>query len=376
MKKYIKIIVSIILVFIALLFLFSSGVTFLDLRDEYYPVTSFLAGVLFISIALYCIFFLLYIWNKTKLRRRYFIFAAILNLCLGLLINPISTMISNRGLQTETTNTYTESEYNKNEFKETETWGKFETQMQTQQQPSSDTEQENAFSEQVTVTSGKEILFRGIPWNTTHAETKKALEKECPEGHLYSISDVLVPYPECILDSFPLQSIAQGGTSLLCSQYTAGGYDLSTMQLYFSYTVENDLVNRERDEFYAARYVFNVLDHETVYESLRKKLTSLYGEGVEEIQTSTSFIAAWDYSGAYEENIIEVTWLGANNTAVKLCWISSDNMAESVQMNCGISMAYYKTDHVEQLDELLQTLKEEQRAEDREKSQSENKDGL
>ena len=220
-----------------------------------------------------------------------------------------------------------------------------------------------------------EIFFRGLPWGVTSKDAKQMLETANSTIDAYMLKESSIDYPEAVLERSFLNGINEGGNIIYAEKLTAGGYDIELAKLYFSYTVQDGKINRDTDYFYAALYCFDVVEHEAVYVDLQAKMTGLYGNGMESSKTESGWMLSGDYSGEYEYVVKQTTWYGENNTFVTLQWVSSTNHAEPVQVECGISMAYGKTNAKSMLDSLKQALKQEKAEADKENAEG-NVDGL
>lgn len=218
----------------------------------------------------------------------------------------------------------------------------------------------------VTEFNRKEIVFRDIPWGSSSSDVEQKLENSNDAVYAKIWEKQYIQYPDELLEPYFVDGIVQGGNILIVSNLTAGGYDISMAQLHFAYSVEEDYVDRNTDIFYAAVYYFDVVDHEAVYNDLRKKMTEIYGEGQETMGTKTGWIGSADYTGEYENTVKRVTWYGANKTFVTLQWIYDDNKAEAIQSHCGVTMVYGKTDAKDMLDNLEKALDREKTEIDKE----------
>ncbi len=91
------------------------------------------------------------------------------------------------------------------------------------------------------------------------------------------------------------------------------GYPVVETGIYFAYVPgENGIIDHDNPEtaLYYAYYSIEPLDMSAVYEDLKTKLTSLYGDPVDG--------KASDIGGKYETRYI--SWFGSNDTVLSLVW--------------------------------------------------------
>lgn len=221
----------------------------------------------------------------------------------------------------------------------------------------------------------REILFRDIPWGSDSFSAKESMEQSGITSN-FVWKNMNMPSVEHLFVIDFYSSVPNAGNTAYFYDFEVAGHKVSQACMNFMYKVENGIVDRNTDELYSAVYTLDVADHQTVYDSLKQKLTDLYGEGEESESSRKGLILAGDYSGGYKYKILETTWNGANDTFVTLRWTSNTNDAASVQQECGIMIAYGKSDADKKLDALREAIDEEKKKEDRDKSQSGNNAGL
>lgn len=206
-----------------------------------------------------------------------------------------------------------------------------------------------------------EITFRGIPWGSSLTE----VEEYFSNLSIVDFDSEDVKRDTILNDDYDVYS----NNSYECCWHdfvfphgsiTVAGYDVN-IHLYCFYGIdENGNVLREKEDsvFYAASYDLEVVDVETSYEDLVNKLTSLYGEGSLQTSGGTVYYGSSTGSGTYEYEERIMTWLGDNDTGVRIYCIVND--LEHSQGDPGsITIYYAKTDAWIELDKLQNALHQE-----------------
>ncbi|MBQ8073919.1 MAG: hypothetical protein IJ231_09190 [Clostridia bacterium] len=196
-----------------------------------------------------------------------------------------------------------------------------------------------------------EILFRGLPWYSSMAEVKASfaddpiLVDEVDEavqvlyskidGNMHNLSYGITGYPA----GWVAYSYLDG------MDFNVAGYGLSDMMVYCCYGLDENNVDREinSSRLYLASYTFNVVDKQGAFEDLKEKLTSLYGNGIENaVENSYYAIGENDLEEvSFTEHKIE--WLGDNNTAAVLVY-SESALGNSDLFHHYLVLTYGKTD--------------------------------
>lgn len=164
-----------------------------------------------------------------------------------------------------------------------------------------------------------EILFRGIPWQSTPLEFASALEKEgtyfddinawSASSDFVEIESSYFDIPKWSVSDVPIYELERfnGEKKTVC---VVAGYDVERVIAYFL-PVYNDGVMNTRDmenaQLYKARYLIknfpSGMTVDSAYDDLLIRLNELYGEGT-------------DASGEVCERACH--WSGENGTSVSL----------------------------------------------------------
>lgn len=173
--------------------------------------------------------------------------------------------------------------------------------------------------------SEKEILFRDIPWGITYAEACDLM----PEFDwytmyfymmkTYSVDEIIYGDYEGI--DFENSGINMTAIPFYNKETSVAGYTTSNIDLYFSFPVINGIMAQDENNsiFYGARYEFEPENTDDMYDDLKTKLSSLYGNPIKEYSEA-------DYLDI--ETTITV-WEGANNTYVSLY---ADDVFDEVEL--------------------------------------------
>ena len=222
----------------------------------------------------------------------------------------------------------------------------------------------------------KEILFRDIPWGTSSKEAEGILKSGDPELSVMRLEETYMMKASQPLDTSFFDNVQEAGNWLCPIPYSIAGFDVLNTRLYFHYQLNEGTIDRNNDVLYLVTFDFDVLDYNTVYESLVEKLDALYGTGAETHKTTKNWIAAEDYSGTYKTDIYETVWYGANDTFVMIRCTIPDKEYDSVSMFCGVSMAYGQTSADSILADMEELLVAEQKEQEKNNAESANNDGL
>lgn len=171
----------------------------------------------------------------------------------------------------------------------------------------------------------KEILFRDISWGITYSEACDLM----PEFDWYTMYfDMMKTYSvdEIIYGDYEGIDFENSGINMTAipfynKEISVAGYTTSNINLYFSFPVINGIMEQDENNsiFYGARYEFEPENTDAMYDDLKTKLSSLYGNPIKEYNET-------DYLDI--ETTITV-WEGANNTYVSLY---ADDVVDEVEL--------------------------------------------
>ena len=169
-----------------------------------------------------------------------------------------------------------------------------------------------------------EILFRGIPWQSTPLEFASALVKEgtyfddinpwSASSDFMEIESSYFDIPKWSVSDVPIYKLERfnGEKKTVC---VVAGYDVERVSAYFLPVYRDGTMNTrdmENAQLYKARYLIkdfpSGMTVDSAYDDLLTRLNELYGEGT-------------DASGEVWERACH--WSGENGTSVSLCRGSS-----------------------------------------------------
>ena len=155
------------------------------------------------------------------------------------------------------------------------------------------------------------IMFRNIPWYSSKSEAEKILAEEGAsigtdsfKNHIRRMGGI-----DFINTMAGDDYIEGGGIVGNYEGITVAGYDPSEIGACYIYTLNDDGTINKNDndaEFYFGWYAFDSRDYVDgagVYDDLHQKLTSLYGEGIEDTES--------DYFNT-------ITWYDSENNQIRL----------------------------------------------------------
>lgn len=187
-----------------------------------------------------------------------------------------------------------------------------------------------------------EIFFRDVPWGSTYSEVKSKLyEFDWYEMYFdymktHSVGDI-------IYGDYKGIDFINGGFNMTALPFSnkeinVAGYTTSDINLYFVFPItENGLEIIEDDAiFYGATYEFEPQDYESMYDDLREKLTSLYGEPIKEDKET-------DWLGIEETCTV---WEGTNDVLVSLRGEDVENEEELWEDSLTINYAWKEGDNL------------------------------
>lgn len=224
---------------------------------------------------------------------------------------------------------------------------------------------------------GDEITFRGIPWESSMEEVERLLNMEYfftyDENQMRRWEDI------AYITNFEHYYDYSAGWYGYCfsGQMKVAGYPVS-LDVYCMYTVDEDgqiLRDKSESKLYAASYNFDVVDYEATYRDLKGKLTALYGECTETIETEEGIYVDGEKNGTYNSEFRISTWSGDNNTGIKLFCELSD-LPNLILNHSQVLLCYGKTDVDSKLDALQNALANERLEKEQLERGSDNMEGL
>ena len=169
-------------------------------------------------------------------------------------------------------------------------------------------------------TAANGIQFRGMPFGTSYADFCARLDADglTPSASLRAISSWEVYAKDGDLVSET--KIEDGGFS--CSirsipeDFAVAGFKVDSLQASFLKDFDEDAVydDMDRSTLLKASYTFRITDLDASYDILSTKLSTLYGPGEEQSDSTAWFSTGGDYS----EYVTWTTWYGDDNTGVYL----------------------------------------------------------
>lgn len=191
------------------------------------------------------------------------------------------------------------------------------------------------------VASADEIRFLNIEWlsnvRDVKAMVKDKLTKDLPTGEFELSNWTAMAYKG---DGYEVKDVPMYKLEY-CGRYyyQVAGLNVKSVDLEFvPKGADGTYSDKDTDEYQLtlARYCFdkdNINDHEDVYAALEKKLRSLYGEPVGNLDDSS-----YDIYLTYK--IKGYVWEGDNNTIVKLHYAYAYNSYTGTIENVYITYAY------------------------------------
>jgi len=200
--------------------------------------------------------------------------------------------------------------------------------------------------------SENQILFRDIPWYTTRSEAEKLLleqnaiiidNEEERSKYLFTTVSKMQP-------ASPSVPVIGAGYTGKYENLLVSNYIPNSLVMYYMYTIDDEGNINKSDEdalFYYGEYTFWSDDYNSqysLYNDLKNKLISIYGEGVEVINEYDQIFTNW-YD--YEDNHLQM-YFASNTTgeyfSVNLGYMAAD--AESKLTRLENALGYIKTSAV------------------------------
>lgn len=130
-----------------------------------------------------------------------------------------------------------------------------------------------------------EILFRDVPWGTSFTDTENILSDFDWYGLSFE-SMKTFPVQEVLTDDAGDTDIfTNGGINMTAQPFSnkeveVAGYTTSDLEMFFAYTSVDGIMQEDDSQtaLYGARYEFEPQNLQSMYEDIKNKLTSLYGE--------------------------------------------------------------------------------------------------
>ena len=235
----------------------------------------------------------------------------------------------------------------------------------------------------IVTVNADEFRFRGIPWGTS------ASEIEAMDFPAFgSFFDDTMPYEENMLIDPSLRT-AFAGTDNIAGykrrafisgdQLKVAGYNVDEIFFCCRYAIKDGVLDKDISHslLYAADYVFDVVDYQTAYETLKSKLIDLYGPCEEQEEPVEGTFYTGGDKVPYIGSVGVAQWHGDNNTHIILCgqWIcDEDKIAETVSssvrsMSKTLFITYYQGGNDDILQEISRAeaqLEREEEAQDAE----------
>lgn len=219
-----------------------------------------------------------------------------------------------------------------------------------------------AHAETATEEPRVEILFRGIPWGSTHADVQKAIGNLGSYGYKSSYPNPAFCWAggskSYHYENDPLHGSFSG------PKLSVAGYDMST-QFLFAYTVTDPIkYDTENTAFIAATYnISDLSDPDGVAKDLVEKLSSIYGpfDSTSEGKTLGGYPINYWY------------WYGANDTFIVLKERNGVGYSYGI---ADVTIGYGWNGGDEIMDKLDKAISEENKAKEAEKFGNGNTDGL
>ena len=172
-------------------------------------------------------------------------------------------------------------------------------------------------------TQNAEIIFRGIPWGTNFENVQKALKAEDisitgmsgETWRKFPLREIIYGSP----DDFKLEKNINIWTITWGTLPKVAGFQLENLKCYFSFLPVDGILTRKYQDsaLYAAEYEIMSKDSEALFEDLKAKLTSLYGDvDAEELVAPrfSLYVIAEHYA----------FWDGINDTRLILKWVENE----------------------------------------------------
>ena len=204
-------------------------------------------------------------------------------------------------------------------------------------------------------TTSKVIKFRNFEWGTSYKDFKVAMSAEkirngiSTAGCIDSWESKLTSY-----GNNPITSDIDYGYwfwAYSVKDVKVAGFNVSEIHAKFLLKHDRYTVDESEDnaQLYKAQYIFQVADGQAAYEVLAGKLTALYGEGVHQ-SNSSSWISTYLDTHKY---IDVITWYGADDTGVYLCYSRDVVNETSAISNETLSLCYGKSNSLKLIEELI-----------------------
>lgn len=192
----------------------------------------------------------------------------------------------------------------------------------------------------------KEILFRGVSWGSTYNDVISMLLADW--GVRFHEGEVIRPRK--------IRSLIKNNWSdyydYQCGYYTylakgkdvkqVAGYDVDNVKLYFAFIPDDQGEIEQtpsRTSFYLGQYTIEPKDLYAVYEDLKVKLSSLYGQPAKE--RSDGFIIHYKYCYWYGLNdtmVVVVTDDNWDKIYINYVWNKGDDLLSIANMRMLLSL--------------------------------------
>lgn len=170
-----------------------------------------------------------------------------------------------------------------------------------------------------------QILFRGFDWYATKSEIEQKLFSEgATSAGLSSTPNTIYHMSDSESWSFTTDRIENGGYRGWYSGISVAGYEVNDTYICYIYPITNGKIMKddEQAQMYMGWYTFakrDYVDHQSIYDDLSAKLSSLYGNGsISNTQYSTSTIWTDDVGNSIR------LWINDDKDEVALGYMSAD----------------------------------------------------
>lgn len=203
--------------------------------------------------------------------------------------------------------------------------GEKETTIESTEEPNneittSESVLETTTSEPINPIYDKEILFMDVPWGTSYTDFDN-IHGELGMWALAGESYKTFSVDEIVLNDYEGLDFEYSDINIIgCCFYgeiDVAGYKTKDVNLYFSYVPVDGVLTKEKSDsaLYGARYEFEPIDFNSMYQDLTNKISSIYGEH----DNTTISTDIWGVVYTYRY------WYGQNDTMIVLKGANAEN---------------------------------------------------
>lgn len=215
----------------------------------------------------------------------------------------------------------------------------------------------------------REIKFRNLEWGCSVKEAEKALKKEGIDNIYVFDTNTWLPWIKNIKDNNFVGPENCGSIAWGTAPNVAGYKNVRFSLSFMNGISEDMLLDKEATRLYLAVYTFQAVDRKSVYEDLRSKLTSQYGQGLYETGESSIWTEK-DGLRTLPDHLMG--WQGENNTALLLIYEAARDQNDEGE----ISLIYYKSNADTELENVLEAAKRTEALEEEKNRDKSNTSGL